>query len=90
MKRWKPPAPFLAGSPREGDAAEFLGKPGFWNLVRGPEQYLSWGTYNIKNHLGRGFSFDHPDPAETRPAALADFDAHLPARAGGGGRQSGF
>jgi|GEM_PF-453221 len=45
----------LAGQPREGDAASFMGKPAFWNLVRGPEQYLSWGTYNIKNHLGAAF-----------------------------------
>jgi hypothetical protein len=42
----------LTANPQEGQAASFWGKPGFWNLVRGPEEYLSWGTYNIKNHLG--------------------------------------
>ncbi len=42
----------LAGAPCEGEPAAFLGKPAFWNLVRGPEEYLSWGTYNISNHLG--------------------------------------
>lgn len=42
----------LAGSPKEGDQDRLLGQAGVWNLVRGPEQYLSWGTYNISNHLG--------------------------------------
>ncbi len=42
----------LAGSPKEGDQDALLGQAGFWNLVRGPEEYLSWGTYNISNHLG--------------------------------------
>jgi len=46
---------FMCGQPKEGDAADFLGRAAFWNLVRGPEQYLSWGTYNIKNHLGAAF-----------------------------------
>src|SRR5512146_901959 len=42
----------LATCPREGDPASLLGHAAHWNLVRGPEQYLSWGTYNISNHLG--------------------------------------
>jgi hypothetical protein len=42
----------LAACPREGDNAKLLGYSSAWNLVRGPEQYLSWGTYNISNHLG--------------------------------------
>ena len=42
----------LADCPKEGDQDHLLGQSGFWNLVRGPEQYLSWGTYNISNHLG--------------------------------------
>jgi hypothetical protein len=42
----------LASSPREGDETSFLGHPAAWSLVRGPEKYYSWGTYNIKNHLG--------------------------------------
>jgi hypothetical protein len=44
----------LAGAPCEGDAGSLMGQPGYWNLVRGPEEYLSWGTYNISNHLGAG------------------------------------
>jgi hypothetical protein len=44
----------LACAPSEGDPDSLLGQPGFWNLVRGPEEYLSWGTYNISNHLGAG------------------------------------
>jgi len=47
--------PLLTSQPLEGEAYTFMGKAGFWNLVRGPEQYLSWGTYNIKNHLGAAF-----------------------------------
>jgi len=47
--------PLLAGQPSEGEMCDFLGINGIWNLVRGPEQYLSWGTYNIKNHLGAAF-----------------------------------
>ena len=47
--------PLLTSQPREGEHCKFLGNPGFWNLVRGPEEYLSWGTYNIKNHLGAAF-----------------------------------
>ncbi len=42
----------LKTSPCEGETVEFLGEPARWSLVRGPEKYLSWGTYNIKNHLG--------------------------------------
>ena len=45
----------LASQPQEGDQCDFLGKSGSWSLVRGPEEYLSWGTYNIKNHLGAAF-----------------------------------
>jgi len=47
--------PILASQPSEGEKCDFLGKSCNWNLVRGPEQYLSWGTYNIKNHLGAAF-----------------------------------
>jgi hypothetical protein len=47
--------PLLTSQPQEGEAYAFMEKTGFWNLVRGPEQYLSWGTYNIKNHLGAAF-----------------------------------
>jgi hypothetical protein len=45
----------LANQPQEGESCGFLGESNIWNLVRGPEQYLSWGTYNIKNHLGAAF-----------------------------------
>ncbi|MBI5032923.1 MAG: hypothetical protein HZB51_20575 [Chloroflexi bacterium] len=47
--------PILASSPTEGCATTFHGETAQWNLVRGPEKYLSWGTYNIKNHLGAAF-----------------------------------
>lgn len=45
----------LALSPTEGQETDFRGEVTRWNLVRGPEKYLSWGTYNIKNHLGAAF-----------------------------------
>ena len=45
----------LATSPREGDEDAFRGQAARWNLVRRPEKYLSWGTYNISNHLGAAF-----------------------------------
>ena len=45
----------LALSPVEGQETTFHEEPTRWNLVRGPEKYLSWGTYNIKNHLGAAF-----------------------------------
>jgi hypothetical protein len=45
----------LASSPVEGAATTFRGETTRWNLVRGPERFLSWGTYNIKNHLGAAF-----------------------------------
>ena len=54
----------LAGAPQEGVAATFMGQAGFWNLVRGPEEYLSWGTYNISNHLGAGFLSTVVTPAK--------------------------
>ncbi|MEJ2108290.1 MAG: hypothetical protein P8X48_13355, partial [Acidiferrobacteraceae bacterium] len=47
--------PILAASPREGDEATFRGQAARWSLVRRPEKYLSWGTYNISNHLGAAF-----------------------------------
>jgi len=45
----------LALAPTEGQATDFRGDVTRWNLVRGPEKYLSWGTYNIVNHLGAAF-----------------------------------
>lgn len=45
----------LAGEPAEGQSQSYRGKAAFWNLVRSPEKYLSWGTYNIANHLGAAF-----------------------------------
>ena len=45
----------LAASPREGDEVTFRRQAARWNLVRRPEKYLSWGTYNISNHLGAAF-----------------------------------
>jgi hypothetical protein len=31
--------PVLASLPREGEPGSFMGNPGIWNLVRGPERY---------------------------------------------------
>lgn len=47
--------PILASQPREADLAHFRGQPGRWALERRPDQYLSWGTYHISNHLGAAF-----------------------------------
>lgn len=41
--------------PCEGEVETFRGQEKRWNLVRSPEEYLSWGTYNISNHLGAAF-----------------------------------
>jgi len=45
----------LASAPREGEEATFRGQTARWSLVRRPEKYLSWGTYNIQNTLGAAF-----------------------------------
>jgi len=58
----------LALTPVEGQEASFHGQTTRWNLVRGPEKYLSWGTYNISNHLGATFlsTIVMPDQAGVR------------------------
>jgi hypothetical protein len=48
-------APILTSTPRESAAATFRGTDLRWDLVRLPEPYHSWGTYNISNHLGAAF-----------------------------------
>jgi hypothetical protein len=45
----------LASRPHEGEEAVFRGQHMRWTLVRMPENYLSWGRYNISNHLGAAF-----------------------------------
>ncbi len=45
----------IASMPSESDTATFRGQIGRWSLVRRPEEYLSWGTYNISNYLGAAF-----------------------------------
>ena len=45
----------LLSTPSESETATFRGQTGRWSLVRRPEEYLSWGTYNISNHLGAAF-----------------------------------
>ncbi len=45
----------LTSTSCEGETATFRGQNGSWSLVRRPEEYLSWGTYNISNHLGAAF-----------------------------------
>ncbi len=47
--------PLLAATPHEGQERAFRGQAARWALVRRPEKYLSWGTYNISNHLGAAF-----------------------------------
>lgn len=44
-------AGLLGLTPREGDTTAFRGRDLRWTLVRRPEKYLSWGTYNISNHV---------------------------------------
>jgi hypothetical protein len=45
----------LASAPREGELVSWRGTEARWSLVRRPEKYLSWGQYNISNHLGAAF-----------------------------------
>ncbi|MGC8780713.1 MAG: hypothetical protein ACP5UQ_07605 [Anaerolineae bacterium] len=45
----------LRARPHEGEAMAFRGQTMRWELVRRPENYLSWGRYNISNHLGAAF-----------------------------------
>ncbi|MFN2270981.1 MAG: hypothetical protein ACK2US_09110, partial [Anaerolineae bacterium] len=58
----------LAASPREGSEDTLRGQTARWSLVRRPEKYLSWGTYNISNHLGAAFlsTVVTPDTPGTR------------------------
>ena len=53
----------LGSNPREGQIDQYRGKSARWNLVRSPEEYLSWGTYNISNHLGAAFLSTRLTPA---------------------------
>ena len=45
----------LASTPQEGQAVLWRAMESRWSLVRRPEKYLSWGQYNISNHLGAAF-----------------------------------
>lgn len=59
----------LATAPREGEETGFRGRTARWSLVRRPEKYLSWGRYNISNHLGAAFLsalITPTDPGPTR------------------------
>ncbi|MGC9468924.1 MAG: hypothetical protein ACP5HS_10070 [Anaerolineae bacterium] len=47
--------PILVASPREAEAMTFRSEVMRWRLVRRPEEYLSWGQYNLLNHLGAAF-----------------------------------
>lgn len=62
----------LLSKPVEGQVSQFRGKTAGWTLVRSPEQYLSWGTYNISNHLGAAFvsSLISPEAAGRRKLTL--------------------
>ena len=54
----------LGSTPCEGDSVTWRGQPSRWSLVRRPEKYLSWGTYNISNHLGAAFLSTRLTPDE--------------------------
>lgn len=45
----------LLSTPYEGESVTWRGEAARWSLVRRPEKYLSWGQYNISNHLGAAF-----------------------------------
>jgi hypothetical protein len=45
----------LSSTPYEGQEIVWRGQASTWSLVRRPEKYLSWGQYNISNHLGAAF-----------------------------------
>ncbi|MBN1641287.1 MAG: hypothetical protein JXA09_08625 [Anaerolineae bacterium] len=45
----------LMSVPHEGMTVTWRGMEACWRLVRRPEKYLSWGRYNISNHLGAAF-----------------------------------
>ncbi len=45
----------FTATPHEGEEVAFRGQAARWSLVRRPEKILSWGTYNISNHLGAAF-----------------------------------
>ena len=45
----------LRSRPHEGEETSFRGQVMRWERVRRPENYLSWGRYNISNHLGAAF-----------------------------------
>ena len=55
----------LALAPTEGQETNFRGEVTRWNLVRGPEKFLSWGAYNISNHLGAAFLSTIATPDKT-------------------------
>ncbi len=45
----------LRSPPYEGAEMTYRGRSLPWELVRLPENYLSWGRYNISNHLAAAF-----------------------------------
>ena len=45
----------LAQAHIEGETSPWRGEERTWELVRRPEKYLLWGTYNLSNHLGAAF-----------------------------------
>ncbi len=57
----------LASTPCEGDEVTWRGQGSRWSLVRRPEKFLSWGQYNISNHLGAAFLSTVLSPEEAGP-----------------------
>ncbi|MBN1580303.1 MAG: hypothetical protein JXA89_06345 [Anaerolineae bacterium] len=62
----------LKSTPYEGQEISWRGMSSRWSLVRKPEKYLSWGQYNISNHLGAAFlsTIVTPDQAGVRQLFL--------------------
>ncbi len=60
----------LSSAPQEGRAVVWRGMEARWSLVRRPEKHLSWGQYNISNHLGAVFLSTVVSPEEP---GLRDF-----------------
>lgn len=54
----------ITACPMEAEGGTLRGHPAPWDLVRRPEKYLSWGTYNISNHLGAALLSTRVAPAQ--------------------------
>jgi len=60
----------LSSAPQEGQAVLWRGMSSRWSLVRRPEKYLSWGQYNISNHLGAAYLATSIVPEQPGPVGF--------------------